>query len=67
MRKLFIEYKPCSRTIFENGKPILPMFCTFKAHLIDGKCTHPELKIIEDFKYIYATYKLKPTFLGLLI
>ena len=62
MRELFIEYKPCSKTIYENGKPILPTLCTFKAHLIDGKCTHPELKITEDFKYIYATYKLKPTF-----
>lgn len=62
MRELFIEYKPCSKTIYEDGNPILPMLCTFKAHVIDGKCTDPQLKITEDFKYIYGTYKLEPTF-----
>ena len=62
MRELFIEYKPCSKTIYEDGNPILPMLCTFKAHVIDGKCTDFQLNITEDFKYVYATYKLKPTF-----
>lgn len=62
MKELYVEYKPCSKTICENGRPILPILCTFKAHIVDGKCTHPELRITDDFKYIYATYKLKPTF-----
>lgn len=62
MRELYIEYKPCSKTLYKDGKPILPMLCTFKAHIIDGKCTHTELNITDDFKYIYMTYKLKPTF-----
>ncbi|KAI4445357.1 hypothetical protein C823_007864 [Eubacterium plexicaudatum ASF492] len=62
MKELYIEYKPCSKTIYKNGYPILPIFCTFKAHVVDGKCTHSELRITDDLKYIYLTYKLRPSF-----
>ena len=67
--EVYVEFKPCYKTLYKynvalciDGEPILPDFCDFKTHFIDGKCDDIHLNVTDDYKFVYGFYNGKPTF-----